>query len=92
MQSHVESEHAPTSNSSAIAEAKAQFDALSNPVANAVAAQSGLYRNTGSNWQNLNARDLLRLSYGAMSVENVGLGTVVGITMLRSVSTLLLAL
>lgn len=92
LQEHVESEHTPTSNESSIAQAKAQFNALSNPVANAVAAESGLYRNTGSNWKNLAGLDLLRLSWGSMAVENVGLGTAVEISLMRSVSTLLLAL
>lgn len=91
LQAHVESEHTPTSSSVAIRQAQAQFNTLSLAVANAVSAESGVYRATSSDWESLSTMDLLRLSWGSMAVENIGFGTAVEIALLRTMSTALLA-
>ncbi|MFA5186728.1 MAG: hypothetical protein WC551_09650 [Patescibacteria group bacterium] len=91
LQAHVESAHTPTSSSAAIRQAQAQFKALSVAVANAVAAESGLYRKAGQNWEGLGWQNLLGLSFGAMAVENVGIGTAIELALLRSMTMVLLA-
>lgn len=89
---HIKIDHPPTSDSNAIMQAQVQFDMLSYTTALAVGGEAGIYGRTAWDWRTLPWMDLQSLSYGSMTLENLGAATAVEVVLLRSISTLLLVL